>query len=181
MNEKLKDVFESENLVGSVINFFKTEEVDNIMKMYNELNNEEIMFIIDKIKEFNEKSIASRKYYDFDGVITAGIIPFNETDCVVTGRSEDEEEFIINELQKRNIKSKFYLNPVSLEYRTTGTYKSRILSGIHKANTVNILLNGNDNIFFEDDPIQAVLIRELVNGSEDNLITVILVPKTKEY
>ena len=180
MNSKLRKIFESKDLVENVINFFKTEEVDNIMKMYDELNNEETMFIIDKIKEFNEKSTA-KKFYDFDGVITAGVVPLDKADLVVTGRSEDEEEFIVNELQKRNVKSKFYLNPVSLEYRTTGTYKSRILSGVHKANTVNILLNGNDNIFFEDDPIQAVLIRELVNGSEDNLITVILVPKTKEY
>jgi hypothetical protein len=93
--------------------------------------------------------------FDIDGVIymgpgRTGVWP-GPNDIIVTGRSFEEEAETLAMLQSRGINNKVHFNPLTYEEKT------RESSGQHKANVINKL--GID-IHFEDDPIQADVIRQ---------------------
>ena len=88
--------------------------------------------------------------YDFDGVITAGLIP-REHDVIITGRSfcmAKETYEILNDL---GIKNPVYFNP---QHRGDSTRES---SGEWKSLMISKLLIDK---FFEDDPVQANVIKK---------------------
>lgn len=76
-------------------------------------------------------------------------------DIIITGRSYEEREETLAMLHDRNIYNTVYFNPRKFDEKT------RESSGEHKANTISMLKNaGNDiGIHFEDDPIQAAVIK----------------------
>lgn len=107
--------------------------------------------------------------WDIDGVIylgkgRPGCRP-NPRDVIITGRSLlDEEKETKAMLGQRGIFNQVFMNPLPFESKT------RESSGWHKANTINgynarIQLTKID-IHFEDDPIQADIIRANCPGVE---------------
>jgi hypothetical protein len=99
--------------------------------------------------------------YDIDGVIYMGpnlngVTP-GPNDVIITGRSYEESVETLAMLNKRGI-----TNPVFFNCRRFDD-KTRETSGEHKATTLNRLFdNGVEvGIFFEDDPVQAKVIRML--------------------
>ena len=94
------------------------------------------------------------KGFDIDGVIHLGkygrgIMP-GPGDVIITGRSHEESPETLHFLRQNGINNIVFFNPCKFDDKT------RITSGIHKA---NILWNLSDmgvsvEIFFEDDPIQ---------------------------
>lgn len=117
--------------------------------------------------------------YDFDGVISIGINPSHSDDVIITGRCIDEKEYVINELKKRNINNQVFFNPMTLEKRGNHTIESRMFSGKHKSDVIQMLV-GLDVIvtrFFEDDPIQIAILR----NENPNLEIVSINSKLVEY
>ena len=107
--------------------------------------------------------------FDVDGVIYMGpgrhgVFP-GPRDVIITGRSLlDEEKETKSMLGQRGIFNQVFMNPLPFESKT------RESSGWHKANTINgynarIQLTKID-IHFEDDPIQADIIRANCPGVE---------------
>ena len=100
-----------------------------------------------------------RNSFDIDGVIDMdgpdGVYP-GPNDVIITGRSFEEEKETRKMLKKKGIKNEVYMNP--LPYKD----KTRKTSGMHKANTINMLEEKGKwiGIHFEDDPIQAKIIKE---------------------
>ena len=98
--------------------------------------------------------------FDIDGVIyirkgLMGVRPGPE-DVIITGRSFEEKAETEAMLLGAGIYNKVFYNPIRFDQKT------RESSGLHKANTLNQLLNdGYDiQIHFEDDPIQIAKIKE---------------------
>jgi len=98
--------------------------------------------------------------FDIDGVIfngheVPGIFPGAE-DLIITGRSFQESVETYDMLRSRGIMNEVYFNPLGFHQKTRAT------SGEHKAATINKLNAEGANIVchYEDDPIQAQIIRE---------------------
>lgn len=97
--------------------------------------------------------------YDIDGVIFMGwnmdgVHPAPD-DILITGRSNQEMPETLEMLKEHNINNVVYFNPTPFEE------KSRQDSGYHKANTIKKLIEKGEkiNLHFEDDPIQADIIK----------------------
>ena len=98
--------------------------------------------------------------YDIDGVIfindsIEGVYP-GPNDIIITGRSFEEYVETIKMLEKRNIFNKVFFNFAKFEEKT------RVSSGLHKANVLNSLRKKGIiiNCHFEDDPVQKQIIEE---------------------
>lgn len=99
--------------------------------------------------------------FDFDGVITVGIIP-KKGDIIITGRGFDEcsevYEFIDNISGIPGYHKNFpiYFNP-----KTRSNNRTRECSANHKRSTIISLLSSCIDIqfIFEDDPLQAKTIQ----------------------
>lgn len=99
--------------------------------------------------------------FDIDGVIyirkgLIGVRP-GPDDVIITGRSFEEEPETKAMLEAAGIFNTVFYNPLRFDQ------KSREGSGVHKANTLNMLRGiGEDiQIHFEDDPIQIEEIKKL--------------------
>lgn len=90
------------------------------------------------------------KAFDFDGVVSIGIMPGPE-DVIVTGRSYSESAFVDRYLAARGISVPVYYYP-SPEIRG----HSRASSAHWKAKVLSIL---KPKIFFENDPDQIAILR----------------------
>ena len=92
--------------------------------------------------------------FDCDGVITLGIYP-GKYDVIITGRSFEEADVTLQYLKEKGITNKVYFNPLKFEDKT------REYSGLHKANTLNRLIEQGADIkfHFEDDEIQIEAIK----------------------
>lgn len=98
--------------------------------------------------------------FDIDGVIFMGydhlgVYP-GPKDVIITGRSLEELPETKQMLLDRNILNTVYFNPIPFDKKT------RVSSGIHKAFTLTYLQDMGYiiGIHFEDDPIQAEVIRD---------------------
>jgi hypothetical protein len=98
--------------------------------------------------------------FDIDGVIFMGwdkdgVYP-GPKDIIITGRSNQEMPETLQMLREKGIHNMVYFNPLPFDQKT------RKSSGEHKAKIINYLLSMNENIkiAFEDDPIQADIIKE---------------------
>lgn len=91
--------------------------------------------------------------FDLDGVITVGIRP-SADDVIITGRSFEEEPETTAYLNSIGVRNKVYYNPEVFDKKT------RVSSGYHKAAT---LLQLGIRRHFEDDPVQAEVIRQNTN------------------
>jgi len=93
--------------------------------------------------------------FDFDGVISLGIYP-GPRDIIISGRSFEEAAHVNKILRERGINNAVYFNQMPKEGR------KRSDSGIHKANTLAILMSNGVVIdkFFEDDEIQIKEIKK---------------------
>lgn len=116
--------------------------------------------------------------FDFDGVVSLGITP-GKNDIIITGRCYDEAHIIYKELNKRGIKNAVFFNPISYDVRGDHTASARIYSGEHKARTLKQLQKNCTNVlcFFEDDPLQAKIIKESGWGGNVVLVCSDLVEK----
>lgn len=104
--------------------------------------------------------------FDIDGVIymgpdLKGVYP-GQRDIIITGRSIEEKPETMMMLGQRGIFNEVFFNPLPYDMKTRET------SGIHKAYTIN-LYNCRDQlakiaIHFEDDPVQAEVIRARCRG-----------------
>jgi len=97
--------------------------------------------------------------FDIDGVIyfgdyRPGIRP-GPRDVIITGRSYQEADKTFAFLRTFGIHNRVFLNTVNF------LDKTREKSGLHKAKTLNMLKDQGEiiDLFFEDDPIQAEIIR----------------------
>ncbi|QFR57788.1 hypothetical protein CPT_Moby_040 [Stenotrophomonas phage Moby] len=88
--------------------------------------------------------------FDIDGVISIGIRP-SPGAIIITGRSYEERAETEAYLKHLGISNDVFYNPLKW------SEKSRTSSGEHKAEIIN--LQGVTR-HFEDDPIQAQVIRE---------------------
>lgn len=94
------------------------------------------------------------KGFDLDGVVTLGIYP-GPDDVIVSGRSIEEAHATLGELRARGIKNQVFFAPWSM------AEKSRRKSGEWKARVIGIMFI---QTFFEDDPVQARVIRQRCPG-----------------
>jgi len=93
--------------------------------------------------------------FDIDGVIyngedLPGLIP-GPNDIIITGRSFEEADVTDEMLKNRGIHNSVFYHQVPLKKKT------RELSGYHKANILKVY--SECVIHYEDDPIQADIIR----------------------
>lgn len=102
--------------------------------------------------------------YDIDGVIylgqgLKGLLPRTE-DVIITGRSIEEWDVTRKQLDDLGVDKAAIIYMAPWKW----IHKTRKLSGIHKAMTLmTIYSNGNPvQIHFEDDPLQADLIEEIM-------------------
>lgn len=99
--------------------------------------------------------------FDIDGVINlgdlGGIYP-GPQDIIITGRSVEEEAETYTMLHRKGIYNRVYFNPIKFDEKT------RKSSGIHKGNTLLILIASGARIGFhiDDDPIQIEEISKIV-------------------
>lgn len=87
--------------------------------------------------------------FDIDGVITLGISP-RPGDVIITGRSIEESTETLEMLRDYGIPNIVYFNPLPYEQKTreaSGHWKARVIAAI-----------GVER-HFEDDPIQAEIVR----------------------
>lgn len=97
--------------------------------------------------------------FDIDGVIDmgyySGVRPCYD-DVIITGRSIEEYAETRELMKELSIINQIFMNPIPISEKT------RVTSGIHKANVISLLQTGFDiGIHFEDDPIQAEEIRKV--------------------
>lgn len=101
-----------------------------------------------------------RAGFDIDGVLNMGEYPGvypGPSDVIITGRSWQEAPETTAFLKQKGLLAKqLFVNSATFEEKT------REGSGKHKADTINKLNKQGYNIviFYEDDPIQADIIRE---------------------
>lgn len=99
--------------------------------------------------------------FDIDGVIYmgkyGGVFP-GPHDIIITGRSKEEEPETSAMLLSKGITNSVYMNPTPFDS------KSREDSGRHKGRTLFYLekTGMRFGIHFEDDPIQAEIIRKMM-------------------
>lgn len=115
--------------------------------------------------------------YDFDGVVYIprhrGLVP-RQNDIIVTGRVVSERQFVEGVLEDHKIKvAEVFLNNIELYERT------RYKSAVHKGTTLNKLRDASLEIglHFEDDPLQAEVVKELCPWLNVVLLTHNLVEK----
>jgi hypothetical protein len=152
-----------ENVIDYIVN-------ESIRKINMHLNQEIAL-------EKQQSSKPHLDIFDFDGVITNGVIPEHDNSIIVTGRCYDESDHVFGFLYKNNIlKSNgnpfpVYFNPITLEKRGTGPEKPRIISGHHKVKIAKKFIGNNVKIarIFEDDPIQYNIICDGLQGLQDCL------------
>ena len=89
-----------------------------------------------------------RKAYDYDGVITAGIIPEDDSP-IITGRTIDEMEKVDEKTRKNH---PVYFNPISLNEKTIG---KEIESKSQMINQLGV------EEYFEDSPKVIVALEKL--------------------
>lgn len=114
--------------------------------------------------------------FDLDGVILMDGLPGvrpGPNDVLITGRSFEEYVETMEELHELGILTIPYFNPISFKDKT------RINSGQHKGNTINMLNKAGKNIVivYDDDPIQLAEIRKLVPDVKTVLLEHDLVEK----
>jgi hypothetical protein len=97
--------------------------------------------------------------FDIDGVIymgkgLRGVRP-DPDDIIITGRSIEEAKATLTMLYQQGIFNQVFFNPIKYNEKT------RASSGLHKARTIEMLIeSGYDIMFhFEDDPIQIETIK----------------------
>ena len=95
--------------------------------------------------------------FDCDGVITLGLFP-GPKDVIITGRSFEEQEETFKYFANRSISNKVFLSPHRFEEKT------RILSGVHKGNTIWELFKRGIAVrhHFDDDFDQIKEIRKII-------------------
>lgn len=102
------------------------------------------------------------KTFDIDGVIFlnknlgVGIMPPPDA-FIITGRSFEEKEYTLSMLDDYGIDNIVFFSPEPFESKT------REISGHHKADMINKLMQKGHYDFYlhyEDDPVQAKIIRE---------------------
>lgn len=98
--------------------------------------------------------------YDIDGVIYLGpeyegLTPGHPHDCIVTGRSIEERTATDQMLMERGIKNVVFYNPTPFHE------KSREDSAHWKVCAIRMIdVMYGHGVHFEDDPVQAAIIRE---------------------
>jgi hypothetical protein len=99
--------------------------------------------------------------YDIDGVIyfgkdLEGLTP-TPKDMIITGRSFEERPETMKMLSKRGIENHVLFNNIRFDEKT------RVKSGIHKGDTLNMLkqLGYEIGIHFEDDEVQIQQIKKI--------------------
>ena len=99
--------------------------------------------------------------YDFDGVVSIGIRPRHPLDLIITGRCQEESEYVFSILKSHGIDNLVVFNQMKLSDRGTNTIESRIYSGKHKAMAIDAFKKEGIEVerFFDDDPIQIEIIR----------------------
>jgi hypothetical protein len=109
--------------------------------------------------------MSSINSYDFDGVVymgpgRRGVYP-GPKDFIITGRSLDEAPHTFSIMKSMGLRNQVMFNKLKFNEKT------RESSGWHKVNCINELkTNGIEiNIHFEDDPIQAQIIKDNTNVS----------------
>lgn len=108
--------------------------------------------------DIEQKDVAS---FDLDGVINMenfpGVWP-GKDDIIITGRSYEEEHETMIWLARRGITNPVYFNPRPFDEKTRET------SGEHKARVMQNLAKDYPHkkivIHYEDDPIQAEVIKK---------------------
>lgn len=115
--------------------------------------------------------------FDIDGVIfmgfdKGGVYP-GPRDVIITGRSNQEIKETLDMLNEKNINNVVYFNPLPYDQKTRET------SGEHKARIIRKLINDGSvvSIHFDDDPIQADIIRRAIPEIEVVLLQHDLVEK----
>lgn len=99
--------------------------------------------------------------FDIDGVIFMGkydgVYPGRD-DVIITGRSFEEEEETFGMLRSKGINNRVFLNPLRFDQKT------RSSSGEHKGRVIGDLMESGYRVMchFEDDPIQAEIIKSMV-------------------
>ena len=117
-------------------------------------------------KQCDSQSMLYRKFrpvvnmFDFDGVTREGNHP-SPGDVIITGRTFEEFEIVVEYLKKHHLMVPVYFNPVHLRDRGNHCDAARQHSGMHKVKIIQLLKDNEVNIgkFHEDDPIQAELIK----------------------
>ena len=108
--------------------------------------------------------------FDLDGVIYMGeydgVYP-GPNDIIITGRSFEEFDETVSMLKKKGINNTVYFNPIKFEEKT------RISSGLHKANIINNLKKCGIYVamHFEDDEIQIAQI--LANTTDVKVVQLV--------
>lgn len=114
---------------------------------------------LEKLTMRNEPGLINS--FDIDGVIYmgkyGGVFP-GPHDIIITGRSKEEEPETSAMLLSKGISNKVYMNPTAFDN------KSREDSGRHKGRTLFYLeeIGMRFGIHFEDDPVQAEIIRKMM-------------------
>lgn len=98
--------------------------------------------------------------FDIDGVIFmgndfTGVHP-GPNDIIITGRSFEEEPETFRMLCERGIYNPVFMNPLRFNEKTresSGGHKARVIYILKKTYTIGI--------HFEDDPIQAAVIKNI--------------------
>jgi hypothetical protein len=104
--------------------------------------------------------------YDFDGVITVGLIP-RAQDIIITGRGVDEEELVRSVCNRLGI-----VDPViCLNAKTKKMGRTREDSGEHKAKVILSLIKKGVKLWnhFEDDPLQISTILDIIEERKKQL------------
>lgn len=100
--------------------------------------------------------------YDIDGVLLINgelvLRPAYVTDVIITGRSFEEESETLKFLDSCDVMNEVIFNPIPWKEKT------RVLSGIHKGNTIVKYMEKGYRInrHYEDDEVQKVEIERIV-------------------
>jgi hypothetical protein len=118
----------------------------------------------------NDKTMINS--FDIDGVLSIDgkkvVLRPMPADVIITGRSFEERVETAAMLRDSRVRNDVMYNPLPFDEKTRET------SGLHKASVIKKL--GNIRFHFEDDPVQAAIIRKHTD------VTVILInsPTEKE-
>ena len=112
--------------------------------------------------------------YDFDGVITVGLIP-RKVDIVITGRGIDESSIVVDAAKILGFTLAAFVNENPSPYgalylnpKTKAMGRTRKDSGEHKAKILLKMIANGTKIWnhFDDDPVQ---IRVIENAIDDRI------------
>lgn len=102
--------------------------------------------------------------FDFDGVITHGILPAPD-DVIITGRVPDRAAATYKEMKALGLENAVYFMPP--KHKEKGTLNGRKMTGKWKAEMINRL---GITEFFEDDPVQKAEMDQLCPKTIINLV-----------